>query len=138
MTSLEKFSLRWTDFQENTTTAFRNLRDYLQFNDVTLVSEDGETMEAHKVILSASSTFFMNILKLNKHKHPLVYLKGFKSKELNSLMNYIYHGVADIYQDDLDLFLAKAEELQLNGMAGDERVRNEKETEVKNYKLTNI
>ena len=63
MTSMQKFSLKWNDFQENTSSAFINLRDYLEFNDVTLVSEDGETMEAHKVILSASSPFFMNILE---------------------------------------------------------------------------
>ena len=135
MTSMEKFSLKWKDFQENTTIAFNNLRDDLQFTDVTLVSEDGQALEAHKVILSASSQFFMDILKLNKHTHPLVYLKGFKAKELQSLLNYIYQGVASIYQDDLDLFLAKAEELQLKGLTGDEGSKNENETEVKDYKL---
>ena len=78
--SSEKFSLKWNDFQENTNLAFINLRDDLQFTDITLVSEDGQALEAHKIILSASSPFFKNILKLNKHTHPLIYLKGFKAK----------------------------------------------------------
>ena len=138
MTSLEKLSLRCNNFQENTTSAFSNLRDDLQFTDVTLVSEDGQALEAHKVILSASSQFFMNILELNKHTNPLVYLKGFKAKELHSLMNYIYQGVANIHQDDLDLFLAQAEELQLKGLTGEERRQNEKATEIQNYKLSKI
>ena len=54
------------------------------------------------------------------------------------MMNYIYHGVANIYQDKLNLFLGKAEELQIKGLTGDERRRNEKGTEVENDKLPNI
>ena len=63
MLSSDKFSLKWNDFQENMTAAFVTLRDDKRFTDVTLVSEDGEPFEAHKVILSASSPFFMKILK---------------------------------------------------------------------------
>ena len=129
MTSSEKFSLRWNDFQENTTTALKNLRDDQQFTDVTLVSEDGEPMEAHKIILSATSPFFKNILKFSKHTHQLVYLRGFKEKELHSLLDFMYHGVAYIYQDDLDLFLAKAEELHLKGLTEGKEERKQDEEE---------
>ena len=138
MSSSDKFSLKWNDFQENITAAFVILRDDKRFTDVTLVSEDGEPVEAHKVILSASSPFFMNILKLNKHSNPLIYLKGFKAKELHSLIDFMYHGEAGIYQDDLDLFLAKAEELQLKGLTGggeeqgkEEAVKNQTEPGLK-------
>ena len=127
MTSPEKFSLNWNDFQENITAAFVTLRDDKRFINVTLVSEDGEHFEAHKVILSASSPFFMNILKLNKHSNPLIYLMGFKANELHSLIDFMYHGVADIHQDDLDLFLAKAEELQLKGLTGGEKEQGKEE-----------
>ena len=131
MASLEKFSLRWNDFQENTTSAFSNLRDDQQFTDVTLVSEDGQSMEAHKIILAASSPFFKNILKLNKHTNPLIYLKGFKAKELHSLIDFIYHGVANIYQDNLNLFLAKAEELRLKGLTEGKEEKKKQEPEAK-------
>ena len=40
---------------------------------------DGHQIEAHKVILAASSPFFQAILKKNKHTHPLIYLRGMKS-----------------------------------------------------------
>ena len=118
MTSSEKFSLRWNDFQDNTISAFSNLREDKVFTDVTLISEDGQQLEAHKVILTASSPFFMNLLKINKHPNPLVYLKGFKAKDLHSLIDFIYNGVADVYHDNLDKFLALAEELQLKGLTG--------------------
>ena len=72
------------------------------------------------------------------HSNPLIYLKGFKAKELHSLIDFVYHGVADIYQDDLDLFLAKAAELQLKGLTGvkeepgkEEAVKNHKEPRIK-------
>ena len=45
---------------------------------MTLAREDGQQVEAHKVILAASSPF----LEKNKHTHPLFYLRFFK------LMNF--------------------------------------------------
>ena len=116
MTTAEKLSLRWNDFQENIISAFSNLRDDTNLTDVTLLTEDGQNLEAHKLILSASSSFFMNILKMNKHPNPLVYLKGFKATDLTSILDFMYHGVVDIYRDNLDVFLALAEELQLKGL----------------------
>lgn len=40
----------------NVNSAFRQLRDDTEFIDVTLAYEDGEEMEAHKVILTASNS----------------------------------------------------------------------------------
>ena len=114
----EKFSLKWNEFQENISTCFGNMRNDTNFSDVTLISEDGQKFEVHKIIISASSPFFMNMLQMNKHPQTMIYLKGFKSSQLTSILDFIYHGVADIYQDDLDHFLALAEELQLKGLTG--------------------
>ena len=116
MTSSEKFSLKWSDFLENISLTFGNLREDTTFTDVTLLSEDGHQIEAHKIILTASSPFFMNILKMNKHANPLIYLNGFKAKELIPLIDFMYHGEIEIYQDSLDEFLLKAEGLQLKGL----------------------
>ena len=63
----EKLCLKWNDFQENVNTAFRSLRKNHEFADVTLACEDGQQIEAHKVILAASSPFFQNLLKRSKH-----------------------------------------------------------------------
>jgi hypothetical protein len=55
--STEKFCLRWNDFENNISSAFRELRDDKDFFDVTLACDD-EQLQAHKVILSACSPFF--------------------------------------------------------------------------------
>ena len=74
----QKFCLQWNDFKENVHSAFGRLRDDKEFADVILACEDGQQIEAHKVILAASSPVFEKILRATKlHPHPLVYLRGF-------------------------------------------------------------
>ena len=72
----EKLCLQWNDFKENAISAFGSLKDDQDFSDVTLVCEDGQQVEAHKVILAASSPFFQNLLKRHKHPHPLWGMSG--------------------------------------------------------------
>ena len=93
----EKLCLQWNDFKENANSAFGKLRDDEEFSDVTLVCEDSQQMEAHKVILSSSSPFFEKILKKSKHPHPLIYLRGFQSKDFASILDFLYFGEANVY-----------------------------------------
>jgi len=114
----EKLCLKWNDFQENAISAFGTLREDREFADVTLACEDGQQVEAHKVILASSSPFFLNLLRRNKHPHPLVYMRGLKSEDLVAMIDFLYFGEANVFQDNLDSFLAVAEELQLKGLMG--------------------
>ena len=114
----EKLCLKWNDFKDNVLTAFGSLRDDNDFADVTLVCEDGEQVEAHKVILAASSPFFENILKRNKHSHLVIFMRGVKSADLLAIIDFLYLGEAKIYQEDLESFLAIADELKLKGLMG--------------------
>ena len=114
----EKLCLQWNDFKANVSSAFARLRDDKEFTDVTLACEDGQQMEAHKVILAASSPFFEKILQRNKHPHPLIYLRGFHSRDLLAILDFLYSGEANVYQENLDSFLAIAEELKLKGLTG--------------------
>ena len=112
----EKLCLRWSEFKENLNSTFGILRNDKEFTDVTLVCEDGQQLEAHKVILAASSPFFEKILQKSKHPHPLIYLRGLRSKDFQSILDFLYFGEANVFQEDLDSFLAIAEEIQLKGL----------------------
>merc|ERR1712129_602124 len=79
---------------------------------------DVQQVEAHKVILASSSPFFLNILKRNKHPHPLIYMSGLTFENLVAMIDFLYNGEANVYQENLDSFLAVAEELQLKGLMG--------------------
>ena len=131
----EKLCLQWNDFQDNVKNAFGNLRESSDFVDVTLACEDGHQIEAHKVILASSSPFFQAILKKNIHSHPLIYMRGMKSVDLVAMVDFLYSGEANVYQENLDSFLAIAEELQLKGLQGstDQNELNEKELPPKPY-----
>ena len=122
----EKLCLKWNDFQENVNIAFGSLREDKEFADVTLACEDGQQIEAHKVILAASSPFFQNLLKRNQHPHPLIYMKGMKFEDLLAIADFLYNGEANVFQENLDSFLANAEELKLKGLMGQTEVVEKK------------
>ena len=125
MPSSEKYSLKWNEFQNNTIAAFGSLRKDSEFADVTLLSEDGQYVEAHKVILAASSPFFQDILKKIKHAHPLIYMRGMGSEDLLAVVDFLYYGEVSIWKDNLDNFLAIANELSLKGMTKDDNQKEE-------------
>jgi len=113
--SSEKFCLRWNDFERNISSAFKDIRDEKEFFDITIACED-EQLQAHKVILSACSPFFKKVLYRNHHQHPLLYLKGVSFKDMESVLNFMYHGEVNVAQDDLNSFLQVAEDLRVKGL----------------------
>ena len=123
----EKFCLKWNDFQENINSAFGNLSKEREFADVTLACENGQQVEAHKVILAASSPFFRNLFQKNKHSHPLIYMRGVQSEILLAIIDFLYLGEANVFQEDLDSFLGLAEELKLKGLMGRTQKSDEKD-----------
>ena len=108
MITTEQVCLKWNDFKDNINTTFAALRDDLDLCDVTIVCEDGQQVGAHKIILAASSPFFTNVLEKNKHVHPLIYMRGLKSDDLEAIVDFLYYGEANIYQENLDNFLGIA------------------------------
>ena len=45
-------------------------------------------------------------------------MRGIKSEDLNAIVDFLYCGEANVFQEDLDSFLAIAEELKLKGLMG--------------------
>jgi len=116
---------------ENITFSFKALRDDKEFTDVTLACEDGQQIGVHKIVLATSSPFFMELLKRHKHSHPLIYMRGIKSNLLVTILDFLFHGEANVLQDDLDSFLALAEELKLRGLTGNSQLDTKQQIEVR-------
>ena len=55
----------------------------------------------------------------------MIYMRGIKAKDLAAIVDFIYHGEANVYQEDLDNFLALADELQLKGLTGTQSQKTE-------------
>ena len=125
----EKLCLQWNEFHDNIKNVFAILREEYDFADVTLACEDGQQVEAHKVILASSSPFFKKLLGRNKQPHPIIFMRGVKYDDLVALVEFLYSGEANICQDSLDSFFAIAEELQLKGLTSNKKEKSEANNE---------
>ena len=134
----DKFNVKWNDFQKVLARTFRLLRSEEEFFDVSLVSDDQKMMSAHKLVLSASSPYFKHILTHNKHSHPLLCLDGVSSVELQFVLDYIYQGEVQIYQEQLDRFLEVAQRLKLEGLTGTDGDHERKMNETLEEAIVNV
>ena len=130
----EKFCLRWNDFERNISNAFQDLRNESDFFDMTIVCDD-EQIQAHKLVLSACSPFFRNVLKKNPHQSPLLYLKGVKFNEIIAVLNFMYHGEVNVAQEELNSFLSVAEDLKVKGLTQNQ---SEKQEQHRSERVSNI
>ena len=131
MGSSGKFTLNWSEFSDNLTSFLGEQRENGDFTDVTLACDDQIQITAHRILLAASSSFFKEILSKQKSPNLLIYMRGIKSRDINSLLDFVYHGEVNIYQEDLEGFLALADDLGFKGL----EISSMKETlEPKEYK----
>ena len=120
MESAEKICVKWNDFGQNVRSLFDQFRNDGEFADVALACEDGQEVLAHQILLASQSPFFMNVLKRNRHPHPIIYMRGVKSENLVALVHFLYRGEMNIHREDLAVCLSLAEELQLAGFSSGE------------------
>ena len=85
---MEKYCLKWNEFESNIRESFGKLREEQRLFDVTLSTDDGKLMQAHKMILSAGSNFFSEIFMKSDHTNMLIYLKGISSSELENVTDF--------------------------------------------------
>ena len=67
--------------------------------DVTLATDNGQHIQAHKMILSAGSNFFSDIFMKSDHTNMLIYLNGISSVELEQVTAFLYNGETSIAQE---------------------------------------
>lgn len=113
--STEQFSLRWNNYLSHITFALDSLRTQEDLVDVTLSCE-GKKIRAHKVLLSACSSYFRDIFKENPCQHPVIIFKNVKYDDLFAIIEFMYQGEVNVVQDSLPSFLNTAELLSVQGL----------------------
>ena len=112
----EEFCLKWNDFQSNLTSSFAQIRNENDLLDVTIICE-GQTVQAHKLVLSASSDAFRQVFKSSElKKNPVIFMWDIKISDFKLLLDFMYEGQVNVVQDNLNSFLALAERLQVKGL----------------------
>ena len=79
--------------KENIKCFLKMLLDSKEFSDVTLVCEDNQRVQAHKVVLSACSSYFKDILNNDSDEdETIIHLDHTKYEDIMMILDYIYCG----------------------------------------------
>ena len=116
----EKFNLKSDNFEQDLASNLKSLRREEDYYDVTLMTEDLQHFKAHKLILGSVSQFFKNTFKHISHPNPLIYLNDVSSKILNNILDYVYEGVVEVCEEDIEKFLDFAFKLKIHGLIPNE------------------
>ncbi|XP_037944476.1 protein bric-a-brac 2-like [Teleopsis dalmanni] len=114
--SNQQFCLRWNNYQTNLTNVFDELLQNESFVDVTLACE-GQSIKAHKMVLSACSPYFQALFYDNPCQHPIIIMRDVRWPELKALMEFMYKGEINVRQDQINPLLKVAEMLKIRGLA---------------------
>ncbi|XP_074108902.1 uncharacterized protein LOC141533762 [Cotesia typhae] len=112
----QQYCLRWKYHHSNLQTMFSQLLERQAYCDVTLACE-GQTLRAHKVVLSACSTYFDTILSQYEEKDPIVIMRDVKFSDIKVLVEFMYKGEINIDHTRLSSLLKTAEDLHIKGLA---------------------
>ena len=88
-----------------------------------------------QVVLSACSSFFRGVLRQNPHPNPLIYLRGLRANDIQSVLDFMYNGEVNVAQDELNSFLAVAEDLSVKGLTQSQTNKNTNNEVAKNSRL---
>ncbi|XP_065348653.1 protein jim lovell-like isoform X16 [Cloeon dipterum] len=110
-----QYSLRWNNYAKHLSTAFDSLRSERDLTDVTLSCE-GKRVPAHKMLLSACSSYFKSLFKENPCQHPVIIFRNVAFDDLMALVEFMYKGEVNVEEERLSSFLTTAELLEVQGL----------------------
>merc|ERR1719509_603746 len=126
MGSSEVFDLAWRDFPSHLQDFSAGLLEDQSLMDISLACEGGEVVQAHRLILSACSPWFQQVISsLPPSPRPVVAVWEAKPRVLTAILVYMYRGTVQVLQDDLPMFLKLAERLKVKGLV--EKAESERE-----------
>ena len=102
-----KFNLKWETYADHLRIMLHEMMKSDELTDVTLVSDDKHQFKAHKTVLSACSSVFKSINKSLPQNNSVIYLRGVQHQEVESILEFMYLGVAAIYQERMNYMLQR-------------------------------
>ncbi|XP_057372061.1 zinc finger protein 236-like [Daphnia carinata] len=130
--------LRWNSHVESLQQLFESLLEQQLFVDVTLACEGG-SLKAHKVMLSACSTYFKRVLHETGSKNPVIIMRDVSYTEMDFILQFIYRGEIHVPEARLPSLLKTARLLEIRGLSDklDRPYEENKPSETENRKRRN-
>ena len=114
-----KSRLRWRDHGDALTRLSKDIFCRQDLSDVTLTCRGGAPFPAHKVILSAASTYFRNFFlevggKINQHQ--VIFMKDITTFEMEYLLQFVYLGEVEVPGPLVERLIAISKDLGIVGL----------------------
>ena len=110
----KEFKLSWQTYTNHMKEMMQDMMKFNDFTDVTLITDDKKAIRAHRNILSANSPVFKNIFLMETNSnHPIIYLRGIKLSDLESILEFIYLGEVSVQEESIDEFYSVAKNLEI-------------------------
>ena len=106
------------DLERNICSTLTQLWNKEDFMDITLATEDGQQIRAHKTVLISASSYFQKVFDRHSYKDMLIYLKDINYKSLKMIIEFIYTGQCDVGKLDLIQFFSAGKLLKVTGLLG--------------------
>ena len=113
----QNFSMKWDAYSDHLRGMLHEMMKSEELTDVTLVCDDKIQFNAHKIILSGCSSVFKSIMKDLPHGSSVIYLRGIQHQEMESILEFIYLGVATFSKERMHEFLRVAHNLEIKDIS---------------------
>ena len=124
----EKYNLSWQTYSDHLHEMLHKMLKTNELTDVTLVCDDKRQIKAHKIVLSACSPVFKGIINDIPQNNSVIYLRGIQHQEMESILEFMYLGVATFYQERMNEFLNVAKNLEIKEVSNNVEFDNENES----------
>ncbi|XP_047345726.1 uncharacterized protein LOC124947510 isoform X1 [Vespa velutina] len=111
----QSYCFKWNDYQNHLSDVIRQLLEDDCMVDVTL-SAAGERIHAHRIVLSACSTLFQEVLSQVNEDHPTIILSDISAQDIKSIIEFTYHGEVRIPVENINSVLDAARSLKICGL----------------------
>ncbi|XP_071448261.1 uncharacterized protein [Hetaerina americana] len=112
----QDYCLKWNNYHQHISASFLQLLENESMVDVTL-SAGGERIRAHKIVLSACSPYFQEILATAEDTHPTVIFSDVNPEDLKSVLEFIYRGELCVLATQISSVLKIANDLKIRGLS---------------------
>ncbi|KAK7872890.1 hypothetical protein R5R35_004215 [Gryllus longicercus] len=109
------FSLCWEDHTRQLAAVYTSLLENNFLVDCTIFAE-GQSLKAHRLVLSACSPYFHMLFQEETGKHPFIVLVDASFETLKTVIEFVYRGETQISEGNLKAFLTLAQALQIKGL----------------------
>nr|XP_027231617.1 sex determination protein fruitless-like isoform X2 [Penaeus vannamei] len=104
------------------TLILKGLLEDASFADVTLTAK-GQSVKAHKAVLSAMSPYFKSVLQNNPSPHPIIIMPlDMQFEDLKGIIDYIYIGDITVATENLSSLFKAARVLQISGLSATDAI----------------